>query len=195
VHSLGSLNALLKAISCCAAIMLAACNPAAIRDSDLRAAARTAAEIRFTAQCGTLRVPDRAFLPIDITGDGHDSYVLSFARVDCDRAPSLWSTAGNTLFQVWTNVDGTPRLILEEAMAGFRHDYKTAMLITDQRGSSCPAGTGSDICRVVYRWDPAARTLVVAERQSIPAEPLPVSGPVSGIMASGERDRTSQASP
>jgi hypothetical protein len=197
MHSLGSQNALLKAFSCCAAIVLAACNPAAIRDNDLRMAARADAQIRFAAQCGTVTVPERAFLPIDIAGDGHDAYVLSFARVICEKTPSLWSTPDRTLFQVWTNADGNPRLVLEKPMAGFRHDYKTAMLITDQRGNSCPPG--SDICRVVYRWDRAARMLVMVERHAMPAEPLPVSGPVSGlvsgIMASGEHAKASQASP
>jgi hypothetical protein len=190
VHSLGSRNAVLKAFSLYAAILLAACNPAAIRDHDLRAAARAAAQSRFAAQCGTVTVPDRALLPIDIAGDGHDSYVLSFARVDCEATPSLWSTAGKTLFQVWTNVDGKPHLVLEAPMAGFRHDYKSPMLITDQRGSSCPASTNSDICRVVYRWDATRRMLVIVERQAMPLEPLPVSG----IMASGARSRASTAS-
>jgi hypothetical protein len=182
---------LLKAFSCCAAILLAACNPAAMRDNDLRSAARTTAQIRFSAQCGTVTVPDRAFLPIDITGSGRDAYVLSFARVACEKTPSLWSAADEALFQVWTNDDGKPRMVLEQRMAGFRHDYKSATLITDQRGSSCPAGVNSDTCRVVYRWDPATRMLVVVERQSMPADPLPVSG----IMARAERKNGSPTSP
>jgi hypothetical protein len=82
-------------------------------------------------------------------------------------------------------------MVLEEPMSGFRHDYKTAMLITDQRRSSCPAGSGSDICRVVYRWDRARRMLVIVQRQSMPAEPLPVSG----IMATRAPIKASQASP
>lgn len=168
-----------KAFSCFAAILLAACNPAAIRDNDLREAARAAAQIRFAAECGTVTVPDRAFLPIDIAGDGRDAYVLSFARAACEKQPSLWSAGDRALFQVWTNDEGAPRLVLEQRMAGFRHDYKSTTLITDQRGSSCPRGTGSETCRVVYRWDSVTRRLVIAERQAIPAEPLPVPGTVA----------------
>ncbi len=170
---------MLRAFTCCALILLTACNPAAIRDSNLRSAAREAAETRFAAECGTVTVPDRAFLPIDITGDGQDSYVLSFARVGCEKIPALWATPGNSLFQVWTNAGGNPRLVLEQPMAGFRHDYKTAMLITDQQGRSCPAGSGVETCRVVYRWDRTARALIIVERHLRPAEPLPVSGIVA----------------
>jgi hypothetical protein len=179
---------LLKAFSCCAAILLAGCNPDAIRDNDLRTAARTSAQIRFSAECGTLTVPDRAFLPIDITGDGRDAYVLSFARVVCEKTPSLWSAAHKTLFEVWTDDGGNPRMILEQRMAGFRHDYKSPTLITDQQGNSCPGTLGSETCRIVYRWDPTARDLVIVARQSMPADPLPVSG----IMASGQRDNGSR---
>jgi hypothetical protein len=178
-----------KAFSCCTAILLTACNPAAIRDNDLRTAARAAAQSRFAAQCETVTVPDRAFLPIDIAGEGHHFYVLSFARVGCEKAPSLWATHGKTLFQLWTDEDGHPRMVLEKPMDGFRHDYKSATLITDQRGSSCPTGDGADTCRVVYRWDRATGRLIIVERQSMPVEPLPVTG----IMASGERSKASPA--
>jgi hypothetical protein len=176
---LKSLNTVREAFTCCAAILLAACNPAAIRDNDLRAAVRTAAQTRFAPECGNVTVPDRAFLPIDIAGDGRDSYVVSFARAACERHPLLWSANDKALFQVWTSDDGKPRMILEQPMTGFRHDYRSTTLITDQRGTSCPQGTDSATCRIVYRWDPTARTLIVAERQTMPAEPLPVSGTIA----------------
>jgi hypothetical protein len=163
-----------KAVFCCAAILLAACNPAAMRDSALRETARHAAEARFAALCGAVTVPDRAFLAIQVTGDGRNDYVLSFARVGCRNTPALWTGSAGSLFQVWTDNGGKPRMILEATMHGFRQDYKSAILVTDQRGDSCAGGERSETCRLLYRWDPIADSLVVAERQLRPSEPLPV---------------------
>lgn len=168
-----------KALSCCATILLAACNSAAIRDNELRVAARYAAEVRFAKQCGTVTVPDHAFLAIEITGDGRNDYVLSFARAACRKNPALWSGTGGSLFQVWTDDGGRPRMVLEQNMRGFRQDYKSATLTTDQRGDLCPGGVSSEICRVLYRWDPTAGALTIAGRQPRPDEPLPVPGEIA----------------
>jgi hypothetical protein len=173
-----------KALSCCAAFLIAACNPAAIRDNELRVAARNAAEARFASLCGTVTVPERAFLAIEITGDGHNDYVLSFARAACRKNPALWVGTGESLFQVWTDEGGDPRMILEQNMRGFRHDYKSAVLTTDQRGDSCPGGESSEICRVLYRWDPPSSALTIAERQPRPVEPLPVPDTIASREAS-----------
>ncbi|HXJ01985.1 MAG TPA: hypothetical protein VNH44_12240 [Micropepsaceae bacterium] len=164
-----------KIFCCCAAILLAACNPAAIRDNAVKQAARVAAEARFAAACGTVTIPDTAFLPVDITSGGHD-FVLSFARAVCAQKPDLWFATAGSLFQLWIAEGDTPRMALEQHLDGFRHDYKSAVLITDQRGPSCKGAAGQAICRIVYRWEPAVRALVIVDRQSAPAEPLPVPG-------------------
>ena len=164
-----------RTFCCCAALLLAACNPAAIRDNAVKQTARAAAETRFAPICGTVSIPDRAFLPIDMTASGHD-YVLSFARADCGRKTDLWIGKEGSLFQVWTADQDRPRLALEQNMEGFRHDYKSAVLITDQRGGACGTSVGAEICRVVYRWNPAIRALVIVRRERMPAEALPVPG-------------------
>jgi hypothetical protein len=71
-------------------------------------------------------------------------------------------------------------MVLEQNMRGFRHDYKSAILTTDQRGDSCPDGDSYETCRVLYRWDPSRGALSIAERQSRPTEPLPVPETIAG---------------
>jgi hypothetical protein len=167
----------LKFFSCCGAVLLTACSP--IMDDDVRTVARAAAEARFSAECGTIEVPARAFLPVDITGDGRDDYMLSFTRVQCENSANLWTGTGGPLFQLWTDDGGKPRILLEENMHAFRHDLKSEYLVTDQHGANCPGGAGPQICRVVYRWDRASHELKVVDRQFMPAEPLPSAGTVS----------------
>jgi hypothetical protein len=141
-------------------------------DNDVRTVARMAAEARFATDCGSIEVPARAFLPVDLTGDGHD-YMLSFARVLCEKSAGLWSGMGGTLFQLWTDEGGKPRMLLEGDMHAFRHDLKSDYLVTDQHGANCPGGAEPQICRVVYHWDRASQSLKVANRQFMPAETLP----------------------
>jgi len=148
-------------------------------DDDVRTVARMAAESRFAPECGIIEVPARAFLPVDITGNRHSDYMLSFARVLCEKSPSLWGGTGGTLFQLWTDEGGKPRMLLEENMHAFRHDLRSEYLVTDQHGANCPGGAGPQICRVVYRWDRASQSLKVADRQFIPAEPLPEASEIS----------------
>jgi hypothetical protein len=166
-----------KLIYCAAALLLAACTP--IMDDDVRTVARAAAEARFAAECGAMEVPPRAFLPLDLTGDGRDDYMLSFARVRCENSASLWTGTGGPLFQLWTDDGGRPRMVLEENMHAFRHDLKSRYLVTDQHGANCPGGAGPQICRVVYRWDNAADALTVVDRKFMPAEPLPGQGNIT----------------
>jgi hypothetical protein len=167
----------LRFLACWGAVLLTACSP--IMDDDVRTVARIAAEARFAPECGSIEVPARAFLPVDITGDGHDDYMLSFARVLCEKSANLWSGTGGTLFQLWTDEGGKPRMLLEESMRAFRHDLKSEYLVTDQHGANCPGGAGPQICRVVYHWDRASQSLKVAGRQFMPAEPLPDAGTIS----------------
>jgi hypothetical protein len=141
-------------------------------DNDVRTVARMAAEARFATDCGSIEVPARAFFPVDLTGDGHD-YMLSFARVLCEKSAGLWSGMGGTLFQLWTDEGGKPRMLLEEDMHAFRHDLKSDYLVTDQHGANCPGGAELQICRVIYHWDRASQSLKVANRQFMPAETLP----------------------
>lgn len=164
-------------LGCCGAVLLAACTP--VMDDDVRTIARNAVEQRFARECGTIDVPARAFLPIDITGDNRDDYVLSFARIECAKSANLWTGTAGPLFQVWTAEGGKPRMVLEENMLAFQHDMKSRYLVTDQHGANCPGGAGPQICRVVYQWDMAAHELRVAARQFMPAEPLADAGAIS----------------
>ena len=168
---------MLKLLCCAGALFLAACTP--MMDDDIRTVAREAAEARFASECGAIEVPARAFLPIDLTGNGRDDYMLSFARVACEKSASVWTGTGGPLFQLWTNDGGQPRMVLEENMHAFRHDLKSRYLVTDQHGANCPGGAGPQICRVVYHWDKTSRSLKVVDRQFMPAEPLPGSGDIS----------------
>jgi hypothetical protein len=168
---------LFRVLCCCVAFLLAACNPAAVLDNNVKNAARSAAQLRFAKACGTLTIPDTAFLPVDITGGGHD-YVLSFARTACANKPDLWWGREGSLFQLWIAENNSPRLVLEQYMDGFRQDRKSTLLVTDQRRSSCGATAADEICRVVYRWNPAARSLLIQE-QHAPTEPLPVPGNIA----------------
>jgi len=148
-------------------------------NDDVRTVARAAAEARFAAQCGSIDVPARAFLPVNLTGDRRDDYMLSFARVLCEKNAFLWSGVAAPLFQLWTNEGGKPRMLLEENMRAFRHDLRSEFLVTDQLGANCPGGGESQICRVVYRWDSTSHVLKIVDRQFMPAEPLPDAGNIS----------------
>ena len=148
-------------------------------DDDVRTVARAAAEARFAAECGGIEVPARAFLPVDITGARGGDYMLSFARVLCEKNANLWNGMGGALFQLWTDEGGKPRMLLEENMHAFRHDLKSEYLVTDQQGVNCPGGAAPQICRVVYRWDKASDSLKVVDRQFMPAEPLPSASDIS----------------
>jgi hypothetical protein len=148
-------------------------------NDDVRTVARAAAEARFAEQCGSIDIPARAFLPVNITSDGRDDYMLSFARVLCEKKASLWNAAGGPLFQLWTDDGGKPRMLLEENMQAFRHDLKSEYLVTDQLGANCPGAAGPQICRVVYRWDRTSHVLKIVDRQFVPAEPLPGAENVS----------------
>ena len=166
-----------RLLVCCGALLLSACSP--IMNDDVRTVASAAAEARFAAQCGSIDIPAQAFLPVNLTSDGRDDYMLSFARVLCEKNAHLWSGAGAPLFQLWTDEGGKPRMLLEENMQAFRHDLKSAYLVTDQLGANCPDGAGGQICRVVYRWDSTSQALRVVDRQLMPAEPLPDAGNIS----------------
>ena len=168
---------MLKSLAFCAVALLAACSP--IMDDDVRTVARAAAEARFAAECGGVEVPAQAFLPVDITGNRRGDYMLSFARVLCEKNANLWSGIGGPLFQLWTDEGGKPRLLLEQNMHAFRHDLRSEYLVTDQHGANCPGGAAPQICRVVYRWDRADHDLKIVDRQFMPAEPLPATGDIS----------------
>ena len=166
-----------RLLICCGAVLLTACSP--IMKDDVRTVARAAAEARFGLQCVSIDVPARAFLPVNITGGGRDDYMLSFARVLCEKNTTLWTGAAAPLFQLWTNEGGKPRMLLEENMQAFRHDLKSEYLVTDQTGANCFAGLGAQICRVVYRWDRPSHALKIVDRQFMPAQPLPGGGNIS----------------
>jgi hypothetical protein len=160
---------------------------------DVRTVARAAAEARFAAECGGIEVPARAFLPIDLTGDRRGDYMLSFARVLCEKNANLWSGGGGALFQLWTDEGGRPRILLEQNMHAFRHDLRSAYLVTDQHGANCPGGAEPQVCRVVYRWDTKVHDLKVIDRQSMPADLLRETGDVSMWLQPSTQGKASPA--
>ena len=182
---------MLRLFAFCGAALLTACSP--IMADDVRTVARAAAEARFAAECGGIEVPARAFLPIDLTGGRRGDYMLSFARVLCEKNANLWSGSSGPLFQLWTDEGGKPRMLLEQNMNAFRHDLRSAYLVTDQHGANCPGGAEPQICRVVYRWDREVHALKVIDRQSAPAEPPADTGNVSMWLRPSTQGKASPA--
>ena len=146
--------------------------PPAAPDPDRRAPPELMNHVRVEAQrrfglepspgdgCGQVIVPDRAFLPVELTGDAAPEWVVSFGRASCGVGgnASLWTGTGGPLIQVW-RAGPTPELLLETAMHGF--SVTGGRLMTQQHGARCPGGAGPNICLVDYVWEPATQRLAV----------------------------------
>jgi hypothetical protein len=142
--------------------------PIADNDSEahlarLKAVIRQDALTSYGAECGSISVPDDAFIPVEITGGGLTEMAVTFGRIDCGIGPTRFSGTGGELVQIWIGSGGPVRLLLEQQMHGFTPSGDR--LITLQHGGFCAGGTGPDACRVLYQWNDKDRTLEVRERQ------------------------------
>jgi hypothetical protein len=137
-------------------------NPAA-HMARLKAVIRQDAVTSYGAECGTIEVPDNAFIPVEITGGGLPEIAVTFGRVHCGLGMNRFSGTGGVMMQFWIGSGGPVRLLLEKQMHGFTP--AGTRLITMQHGAYCPGGAGPDQCRVIYQWNDQDRRLDVIERR------------------------------
>jgi hypothetical protein len=135
-------------------------------DAEMRAFIRQQAQRDYGGECGAVTVPDRAIIPLELTGGGLPEYAVTFGRVLCagDGGQSTrWQGTGGPLIQFWIGSGGPPRLMLEQTMHGF--SVTGGKLVAQQHGGFCPGGAGPNVCVVTYGWDERTRRLEVQERR------------------------------
>ena len=131
----------------------------------VRAAVRAEAQRLYGRDCGKVVIPDRAFIPVEITGANNPEYAVLFGRAQCSKwggTSQRWSGTGGPVIQFWFASDGPARLLLERAMHGFTPTGTG--LRSSQHGTYCPGGAGPNPCLVTYRWNDKDRTLEVVKR-------------------------------
>lgn len=134
-------------------------------DAEMREVIRDQAQRDYGGECGTVTVPDRAIIPLELTGGGPPEYAVSFGRVECavDGGQSTrWQGTGGPLMQFWIGSGGPARIMLEQAMHGF--SARDGELVARQHGGFCPGGAGPSVCVVTWRWDHLTRRLELGER-------------------------------
>jgi len=134
-------------------------------DAEMREVIRAQAQRDHASECGAVTVPDRAIIPLELTGGGLPEYAVTFGRVLCaaDGGQSTrWQGTGGPLVQFWRGSGGPPRIMLEQTMHGF--SVVDGQLIAQQHGGFCPGGAGPNVCVVTYMWDERTRRLEVITR-------------------------------
>jgi hypothetical protein len=129
----------------------------------LKTVIRQDAITSYGDECGTISVPDDAFIPIEITGGGLTELAVPYGRVECGLGLTRFSGTGGVMVQFWIGSGGPVRLLVEQQVHGFTPAGNR--LITMQHGGFCPGGAGPDQCRVVYEWNDRDRRLDVVDRQ------------------------------
>ena len=138
--------------------------------NSVHAAIATEAQRLYGEECGRVVVPERAIVPVELTGGGRAEYAVFFSRVRCASdggSTTRWQGTGGTMVQFWLASGGPPRLLLEHSMLGFSPAGEFAGLISHQHGGFCPQGAGPNVCEVVYRWNDADRVLEVVQRTAL----------------------------
>jgi hypothetical protein len=128
----------------------------------MKAVIRQDAVTSYGAACGTITIPEDAFIPIEVTGGGLPELAVPFGRVECAAGATCFSGTGGGLVQFWIGTGGPVRLLLEHQVHGFTPVHRR--LVTMQHGGYCPGGAGPDQCRVTYQWNDQDRRLDVIER-------------------------------
>ena len=128
----------------------------------IKAVVRQDAKVSYGTECPDIAVPEEAFIPVEITGNGPPELAVSYGPVRCHGALTRFSGTGGVMMQFWVGSGGPVRLLLEHQMHGFTPGRDR--LITMQHGSYCPGGAGPDQCRVIYQWNEADRRLEVIDR-------------------------------
>jgi len=135
-------------------------------DAEMRAAIRDQAQRDHADECGVVTVPDRAIIPVEVSGGGLSEYAVSVGRVLCqtDGGPTTrWEGTGGDWVQFWSGSGGPPRIILEQSMYGF--SVEPGRVVAQQHGTFCEGGAGPNLCLVTYAWNPQTRRLEIAERR------------------------------
>jgi hypothetical protein len=131
----------------------------------VKSAVRAEAQRLYGRDCGRVTLPDRAFVPIELTGARNPEYAVLFGRAQCQRwggSSQRWSGTGGPVVQFWFASDGPARLLLERPMMAFTPT--SPGLRSLQHGTACPGGAGPNPCLVTYRWNGKDRALEVASR-------------------------------
>jgi hypothetical protein len=132
----------------------------------VKAAVRAEAQRLYGRECGKVTIPDRAFMPVEITGASNPEYAVLFGRSQCANwggTSQRWSGTGGPVVQFWFASDGPARMLLEHTMMGFT-PVRSGGLKSLQHGTTCPGGAGPNPCLVSYRWNEHDRALEVASR-------------------------------
>lgn len=130
--------------------------------SAVKAAVRAEAQRLYGRDCGRVTVPDRAFVPVEITGANNPEYAVLLGRSTCARWAQRWSGTGGPLVQFWYASDGPARMLIERPMHGFT--ATGSGLLALQHGTFCENGAGPNPCLVTYRWNRKDRALEVTRR-------------------------------
>ena len=135
-------------------------------DAEMRRLIRDQAQRDYASECGVVTIPDRAIIPVELTGGGLPEYAVTFGRVECatDGGQSTrWQGTGGPLMQFWIGSGGPARIMLEQTMHGF--SVVDGRLVAQQHGGFCPGGAGPNVCVVTYGWDDRTRRLEVLDRR------------------------------
>lgn len=135
-------------------------------DARIRTAIREQAQRDHADECGVVTVPDRAIIPIEVTGGGLPEYAVSFGRVLCQTdggSTTRWEGSGGDWVQFWTGGGGPPRIILEQSMYGF--SVTPGGIVAHQHGAFCEGGAGPNLCLITYAWNSQTRRLEIASRK------------------------------
>ena len=131
----------------------------------LRHAVQLEADRRFGELCDTVHLPDDAFLPLDMTGDGNAELITFFGAGTCAASggPTGFTGTGGGLIQLWSMREGRPVMLVDEMMHGLTptQDGFLAFL----HGSFCGNYPGASLCVARYKWDGAKGEMGVAARQ------------------------------
>ena len=130
----------------------------------LKAAVRVEAQRRHGAACGTVTLPDDAFLPIQITGGPRPDYAVLFETATCARNATNWSNTSGTLTQFWTASGTKPHLLLEQHIYGFT-PRKNGVDSLQHQNECGPASLS--LCVVSYRWEPGEKRLKIVDRRNL----------------------------
>jgi len=133
--------------------------------TSVKAAVRAEVARLYRRECGSVSVPDRAFVSIEITGANNPEYAVLLGRATCERWPQLWEGTGGAMVQFWYASDGPPRMLMERMIRGFTPKPNGIDLL--QHGTFCPGGAGPNVCLVAYRWHEKDRALYPVKRTFI----------------------------
>jgi hypothetical protein len=130
----------------------------------VKAAVRAEAQRRHGAACGTVTLPDRAFVPLGNTGGPGPDFAVLFEDAGCPRNATNWQNTGGTLTQFWTASGQRPQLLLEQHTYGFTP--RPNGFDSLQHQNDCGSASTS-LCVVSYRWQSGENAPKIANRRNL----------------------------